>query len=367
MRSRFATARVGVLAAALAWLASGCPGGGDDAAPGDDDAGDDDAADDDAGDDDGGDDDAGDDDGGDDDGGDDDATPFTCEPTATTSPVLAAAMHLDPADPHPGDTLTVIVRSTNGTEPGDAPPMAMQAEHAGGVVLEPTTMVAGGGDTLYYYAIPDVPPGDVCLLGLIDGTEPEIAGKVTVTPRPAGPPLTDGVYKVVQNHQWTCAEQPTYGNEIHVYVRDELGNGVPGAVVRVRYADSTDPGSIHNGGGDIPETVTTDGSGFYLGYDYWPISDHGFLVFQLEVDGEPSDVATELTTGWWEADDGGCNYCGTYGINVWGHWSHTVVFQRDPAATEICVVDTDHAGQAACGAPGHLHHHPTHQACWPVP
>jgi len=326
----------------------------DDSGPGDDDAtvGDDDASDDDAL--------------PDDDAADDDTTaePFTCEPDPLTSPTLAGVMLFDPADPHPGDTLTVIVKSTNGTEPGEAPSMAMQAEGAFGTVLEPITMIAGGGDTLYYYAFLDVELGDVCLTGLIDGTTPEISGKVTVTPRPAGPSAVNGVYKVTYNHQWTCTEQPTWGNEIHLYVQDEHGNGVPNATIRVDYADSTDVGSIYNGGDDIPETVTTDGGGYYHGYNYWPISDHGFLVFQLSVDGVASDIATELTTGWWETDEAGCNYCNLYAINTWGHWSHTVIWQLDPSATEICVVDTDHAGQATCGAPGHLHHHPDGQACW---
>jgi hypothetical protein len=275
-------------------------------------------------------------------------------------------MLFDPAEPHPGDTLTVIVRTTNGTPPAAAPSLAMQAEGASGVTVEQTAMKAGGGDTFYYYAFAEVELGDVCLLGLVDGTTPEIAGKVTVTPRPAGPPLTQGVYKVVTNHQWTCAEQPTYGNEVHLRVLDEYGQGVPGAVVDIRYADTTDPGSIYNDGSTIPDTVTMDATGSFVGYDSWPISDNGLLVLELAVVGAPSDIATELTTGWWETNDEGCNYCSTYGVNVWGHWSHTVIFQRDPSATAICEVETDHAGQSACAVPGHLHHHPQHRACWPA-
>jgi hypothetical protein len=170
----------------------------------------------------------------------------------------------------------------------------------------------------------------------------------------------------VQNHQWACGEQPTFGNEIHVQVLDENGNGVADVPIDVSYADSTDPGSIYNGDQPIPDTVNTDGSGSVVGYDYWPISDSGLLVLRLAVAGEPSDMATELTTGWWETNDDGCNYCSTYGINVWGHWSHTVTFQRDLGSSEICVVPTDHAGQTNCAIPGHVHHHPTYQACWPA-
>jgi len=291
--------------------------------------------------------------------------PFTCDPMETTSPLLAAYMAFDPADPHPGDTLTVIVISTNGTPPASAPPLTLQAEGAGGTTTEELAFIAGGADTVAYFAVPDVQLGDVCLLALANGVDAELSGKVTVTERPAGPPLTDVVYKVITNHQWTCDEQPTYGNELHVSVLDETGVGVPGAVVDVLLADSTDMETIYNGDTNVvPDSLTMDGGGSFIAYDYWPISDNGLLVLKLAVSGEPSDIATELTTGWWEADDLGCNYCGTYGINVWGHWSHTVVFQRDPAATEICAVATDHAGQSNCGTPGHIHHDPELQACW---
>ena len=101
-----------------------------------------------------------------------------------------------------------------------------------------------------------------------------------------------------------------------------------------------------------------------MAYDYWPISDNGLLVFNVSVDGVASDVATEITTGWWEDDLMGCNYCSTATVNVWGHWSHTVEFRRDPTATEACVVESDHAGMAACGEPRHIHHHPDVRACW---
>jgi len=342
---------------------SGCSAGDDDdddaAADDDTTADDDDAA---ADDDDNS---ADDDDTGDDGTGDDDTSPpFTCDPVLTSSPHLAGEMYFDPAEPHPGDTLTVIVQSTNGTSPQNAPSMSLQAEGAGGVTTEQASYVAGGGETLYYYDIEDVRLGDICVLGLIDGSQQEISGKITVTERPAGAPLTHGVFKVVENHQWTCGEQPTWGNEVLVRVLDENGQGMGGVEIDVHYADSTDYDTIHNGGGDIPDTVFTGGDGTFHGYNYWPISDHGFLVFQLSVRNEPSDIATELTTGWWEDNGLGCNYCNTYAVNTWGHWSYTVTFQRDTAATEICVVDNDHAGQSSCGAPGHLHHDPAHRACW---
>ena len=91
----------------------------------------------------------------------------------------------------------------------------------------------------------------------------------------------------------------------------------------------------------------------------------GYLMFLLSVDGGASDTAVEITTGLWETTNAGCNYCGKYGINVYGHWSYTVEFQRDPAAKQVCEVPTDHAGQSKCGA-RHLYHDPAYTSCRPV-
>ena len=107
---------------------------------------------------------------------DDTAPPFTCDVVQTSSPQLAAEMYFDPADPHPGDTLTVIVSSTNGTAPGDAPSMTMRAEGAGGVTLEQASYVAGGGETRYNYDVDDLPIGDICLLGCPVGPSRVILG-----------------------------------------------------------------------------------------------------------------------------------------------------------------------------------------------
>ncbi len=83
--------------------------------------------------------------------------------------------------------------------------------------------------------------------------------------------------------------------------------------------------------------------------------------------GAASDVATEITTGWWQSNAQGCQYCpGSQPINVYGHWSHRIEFRLDPAASQMCVVPSDHAGQSSCGAPGHLYHDPSYQACWPA-
>lgn len=289
--------------------------------------------------------------------------PFACDAVQAGSPVLDGLVLFDPAQPHPGDTLNVIVRATNGLSRGDAPPMQLEVTDRDGVqTLVP--QATEGGEVLYYFAIPQVPEGELCLRGIIDGAT-EIGTEITVTPRPPGPPVDGGIYKVVSNHMWTCDEQPGFGNELHVWVRDENGQGLPGVAVALRPADSTDLGSIYNGDGEpLPATIVTGDDGHAMAFDYWPISDNGLLVFDVAVDGVASDVATEITTGWWEDDLMGCNYCSTPTVNVWGHWSYTVEFQRDPTATEVCVVENDHAGMNACGEPRHIHHHPDVRPCW---
>lgn len=289
--------------------------------------------------------------------------PFECEPVAADSPVLDGLVLFDPAQPHPGDTLTVIVRATNGLSRTDAPSMELEVTSADGVQTLPA-QAKEGGQVLYYFAVPQVPAGDLCLRGLIDGAT-EIGAAIEVTPRPPGPPVDGGIFKVTANHMWTCDEQPGFGNELHVWVRDENGQGMEGVAVALRPADSTDPGSIYNGDAEaLPEQIVTGSDGHAMAFNYWPISDNGLLVFNVSVDGVASDVATEITTGWWEDDLMGCNYCNTATINTWGHWSYTVEFQRDPGATEVCMVDNDHAGMSACGEPRHIHHHPDLRACW---
>jgi hypothetical protein len=289
--------------------------------------------------------------------------PFACDAATADSPVLDGIVLFDPADPHPGDTLTVIVRATNGLGRPDAPAMTLEVTDAHGV-LDHASQTVEGGEAIYYYAVPDVALGDVCVLGSIDG-QPEVAGKVTVTPRPSDPPSDGGIFKITANHQWTCGEQPSNGNELHVWVRDENGAGIAGQAVSLSVADSTDAGSIYNADGEpLPTEIVTGEDGHAQAYNYWPISDNGLLVFRVAVAGVASDIATEITTGWWEDDLMGCNYCNTATVNVWGHWSYTIEFQRDPAATEICVVENDHAGMTACGEPRHVHHHPDVRACW---
>lgn len=298
------------------------------------------------------------------------APPFHCDVADPGSPRLQAVVRTDPASPHPGDTLVVVVHSY-AVDAGDAPHMTLRAETADGTRDLETTAIAGGR-AVYYFAVSALPRGDVCLQGLVDGA-PEVAAKVEVTPRPAGLPAA-GVYKVVTNHQWSCDEEVEFGVTLRAIVRDAAGQPVPGAVVRLDWPATVErpiyndrdppeptliPATMTTGGDGVAELVTELGDG-----NRFPKNEHGYMVFDLSVDGAPSDVATEITTGWWETDPNGCRYCDG-ARNVWGHWSHTVEFQLDPHATDACVVPSDHAGMARCETI-HIHHDPAHMACWPV-
>jgi hypothetical protein len=301
--------------------------------------------------------------------GPDAAPPFTCNQVPTSSPVLDGIVALDPADPHPGDTVTVIVRS-QVLDRHEAPPMVLEETSQAGVRTWNTNHMAGGR-ALYYYAVPNVELGDHCLLGKISGAD-EISARFTVTPRPAPPPRCNGgIFKVTVNHLWTCNEQPEWGNEIWIYTYDENGSPMPNVTIRIAWPDTTlrpiyndtDPPNPSN----IPETVQTDGSGLYHGYNYWPTNQNGYMVFNLHVDGCASDVATEITTGWWETDNYGCRFCNLSNRNSWGHWSHTVEFHLDTSATQACVIPSDHAGHESGCAQEHIHHDPNYTACYNVP
>jgi len=292
------------------------------------------------------------------------APPFTCTQQATTSSVLDGILSYDPANPHPGDTVTVIVKSQRLDRP-QAPTMDMDEVGPSGTTTWHTNNIAGG-KALYYYAISNVQLGDHCLLGRIAGN-PEISGKFTVSPRHSHPPhCHNGIFKVTRNHQWTCDEQPDNGNEWWIYTYDANGDPLQNVTIRVAQPATTVPPIFNADKKTVPTQVETDSDGVYHGYDYWPINDNGYMVFNFSVDGCASDVATEITTGWWQADNDGCTFCpNTTTRNVWGHWSYTVIFQVDPTATQACVVPSDHAGQTRCRIE-HIHHDPNHMACWDI-
>lgn len=294
------------------------------------------------------------------------SAPFQCEAVPAQSPTLSGILSFDPAEPHPGDTLTVVVKAQNGMKTADAPQMTLWATGPSGTRSVPSQMVIGGSP-IYVFEVPALELGDLCLLGRI-GDQAEISGKLSVTARPTEANGTAGVYKVTENHQLTCDEQPDWGNELHVQVLDAQGQGVPNAVVEVRLPDWTDVGSIKNAAEHtVPTTLSMNSSGSYDDYFWWPSNDNGFTIFELRVKGSASDRATEITSGWWGTDPSDCRYCPAHDTrNVYGHWSHRVVFRLDPSAMTACSVGTDHAGQSACGTPGHVQHDPDSQACWTV-
>ncbi|MFH1438810.1 MAG: hypothetical protein ABIJ56_24080 [Pseudomonadota bacterium] len=294
---------------------------------------------------------------------------FTCTPPSASSPVLDGVLVYDPADPHPGDTVTVIVRSRELDRP-EAPPMVLDELSQAGTRAWNVNAMAGG-KALYYYAIPDVEPGDHCLAGKIGGSD-EISGKFTVTPRPPPPARCHGgIFKVTTNHLWTCDEQPEWGNVIRIEVVDASGAPMPAIPIRIGWPDTTER-PIYNDTdppepSEIPGVVETGGDGVFPGFNSWPINVNGYMVFNLSVDGCASDTATEITTGWWETDNDGCRFCeeSTTHRNVWGHWSTTVVFELDTSTDLACVVPSDHAGQQGCSI-SHIHHAPDHTACYSV-
>ncbi len=288
-------------------------------------------------------------------------SPFTCEPEPADSPRLAARVALDPAEVHAGETLTVVVVATNGTGREEAPDMELEVTSADGVAVYSPQSIEGGA-AVYYYAVPHVPRGDLCLLGRIDG-QPEWSARVTVEDWPPVDPPPDAVWTLVSNHQWTCEENPEWGDFIDVVVLDEAGAPLEGVPVRVVPADSTDLATLYNKEVPLPGLLWTGPDGSVRVENVWPTNDNGLTVFKVWVDDGYSDVATEITTGWWEDDLAGCNYCSTYAVNVWGHWSHTVTFQRTPGARSTCTVGVDHAGMSRCGEPRHVHHHPTEPSC----
>ena len=206
----------------------------------------------------------------------------------------------------------------------------------------------------------DLPaPGSWCVLFRADpdGTLYGSAVMVVGEAPPAGL-----AYKVDSNHQWTCEEEFTWAIVLRVVVEDEAGTGIEGVRVAVAHSDCETAA-------DHPppaELVTgADGSAEFENYSPGGISDWpaNICIFSLEVADAPSDRAVEISTGIWEDVDG-CNYCSTFAENVWGHWSYTVTFRRDPAATETCEVPSDHAGQSNCPAFQHFY---TPGPCQPLP
>ena len=310
-----------------------------------------------------------------------DAPPvFVCDLPAAT-PTLAPAHWLHPSAPRAGQTLTVIFQSTN-TKGNDAPLLVGEVTNQDGTRALPDPTIAGGDQAIYYFAVGDLTSGENCVVLRRDGNV-ELALKAMAADAGSGVARGSGPWRVTANHQWRCDEQPTFGNLLFVEVKDETGAPVNGASVSLDVTDDTAyPMGPDNApsweASHQPKTLTTGADGRAELWVDWgdpmglregilsPVDARpAFVVYLLSIEGGASDTATEITTGQWEANREGCNYCGLYGINVYGHWSHTVTFQRDPAAAEVCDVPVDHAGQQAC-AFTHFYHDPDRPSCLPV-
>jgi hypothetical protein len=302
--------------------------------------------------------------------------PFSCE-LEPLSPSLALDAWTHPAAGHlAGQTVTLVLQSQN-TSKDDAPPLTTELVNRFGTRNIDDALLVGGALPVWYISVADLALGDNCIT-VRNGGQVEYAVKVVAGDPAPGVPRGDGVWKVTTNHQWTCDEQPMWGNLLHVYVEDEFGAPVEGATVNLRWTDDTvypvppDDAAMSWEEHGQPKTLTTNAEGFADLWTPWgegirsPIDGKpGFVVFLVSMAGGASDTATEITTGLWEADDNGCNYCPQDAVNVYGHWSHTVVFRRDPNATQVCEVGTDHAGQASCSA-AHFFHDPDAPSCVPV-
>lgn len=303
-----------------------------------------------------------------------DAAPFTCS-LPPASPALDLRHWLHPAAPLAGQTVTLVLQSQN-TKPPEAPKLVTDLVNRRGQRSVSSFELAGGAKATYHISVADLAEGENCLV-VRDGTRVELAIKLAA-PAPTPLPRGSGPWKVTRNHQWTCGEQPTWGNLLRVKVVDEKGAPVSGARVAIRWTDDTvypvKPDEIATSweAHAHPKSLTTDGSGEAALMTPWgegirtPIdAKPSYLVFLLSVEGGASDVATEITTGLWEANMAGCNYCSTFAVNVYGHWSYTVEFRRDPAAGQVCEVPIDHQGQQKC-AFNHFFHEPGKTSCRPV-
>lgn len=301
--------------------------------------------------------------------------PFTCTPQPV-SPTLAPTYWTHPAAPLAGQAVTVILQSGN-TDGASGPEISAELVNRAGSYTSTDFTLAGGSAAIYYISVGGLTVGENCVT-VRTGTSVEVSLKIMATDPGPGVARGGGVWKVTSNHQWTCGEQPTWGNLLHARVLDESGNPMEGAVVSMRWTDDIvypvppdetamswqehgQAKSMTTGADGLAELFTEWGEGIRSPIDARP----GYVNFLLSVEGGASDVATEITTGLWETDHSGCNYCSTYAVNVYGHWSHTVEFRRDPSATEICEVPSDHAGQQGCMA-SHFYHDPARSSCVPV-
>jgi len=301
--------------------------------------------------------------------------PFVCDLPAASA-TLDPRHWLHPAQPTAGQTLTLSFQSQN-TRGKDAPALVTEITDRSGTRTVSESLIIGDSQALYYFSFGNLAAGENCLV-VRNGEGVEAAIKVDVASPGAGAARGDGVWKIVSNHQWTCAEQPEFGNLLTVKVRDEGGQPLEGVAIDMRWTDDTvfpvapDDSALSFADHGQPKTMTTNGDGVAELLTPWgtgirsPVDEKpGYVVFNVSVAGGASDTATEITTGIWDTDPSGCDYCAQDLRNTWGHWSYTVEFQRQLDATEICEVGIDHAGQAECSYQ-HFYHEEGRPSCLPV-
>jgi len=270
-----------------------------------------------------------------------------------------------------GDTLNAVLNLNRGRQEVESryPPWRREVVGPPGTA-QPRLLYLAGGDAVFDWIVPGARQGQHCVAAwlTVDGVERVVASAgVEVGPAPvvAAP---GGVYRVVDNHQLTCAENG-WANQVHVEVRDAAGQPVPGQRLEVAWNENITRPRFWPDDQPLRE-LTTGPDGRLSVPNIWPVGSNDWdqpdmLEFHVRVAGHPSDWAVEISSGFWQTDPGGCTYC-PGGENVWGHWSYQVVFQLVPDAQQWCKVPTDHAGQAACPGHEHLHHDPDSTPCWAV-
>ena len=199
--------------------------------------------------------------------------------------------------------------------------------------------VTGSGPFTWAWSVAPLPEGAWCVELFADPGERVVQRRVLVA---GGDMPPTAAFKVTRNHQWTCSEEYTWAINVDVRVEDETGAPLPGTRVLM-----THPPCDLRGLAEPPAELVTGDDGTVRWENYYPR-----CMFHLRVADAPSDTAIEIYTGIWEAQPaatgGDCNYCSTFAVNVWGHWSYSVTFARTPGATEVCELGTDHEGQSAC-------------------
>jgi hypothetical protein len=302
-----------------------------------------------------------------------DAASFACEIPAA-APTLEPQKWLHPAAPVAGQSLTIALQSQN-TGWKKAPPLIAEIQDRNGTRTIGDPLIVGN-KAIFYFTFGNLAAGENCIV-VKNGDIVEEAFKIDVA---KAPPLERGagVWKIVSNHQWTCDEQPDWGNLLHVKVIDENGNPMEGVTVNLSWTDDTvypvapddtaqnfqdhgQPKSMVTGGDGVAALETPWGTGIRSPVDAKP----GYVVYNVSIAGGASDTATEISTGLWETNEVGCRFCNQGLRNVYGHWSYGITFQRQPDATEVCEVGTDHAGQQACSYK-HFYHEDGRSSCMPV-